>query len=163
MMTHQNEKNVICLVVNCLSYNISKFGRKLITGNRDNFNRTKDIMTSSMKITFFELRCKYDDLLSLYRSHGGMELYLQLMLFPNMIEKLGVVHHSEELFGFQKWHVFDQIYIILPIAARADLNFDALARSYDRSRVTANEWKLSIVVLIRNNSVTTKRLVFRLM
>ena len=54
-----------------------------------------------------------------------MELYLQLMLFPTMIEKLGVVHHSEELFGFQKWHVFDQIYIILPIAARADLNFDA--------------------------------------
>ena len=73
------------------------------------------------------------------------------------------MHHSEEIFGFQKWHVFDQIYIILPIGARADLNFDALARPYERSRVTANEWKLSIAVLIRNNSVTTKRLVFRLM
>ena len=46
-------------------------------------------MPSSMKITVFELRCKYDDLLSLCRSHGGMELYLQLMLFPTMIEKLG--------------------------------------------------------------------------
>ena len=28
--------NVICLVENCLSYNISKFGRKLMTSKRDN-------------------------------------------------------------------------------------------------------------------------------
>ena len=49
-----------------------------------------------------------------------MESYIQLILFPTMIYKLGVVDHSEELFRFQKWHVFDQICIILPIAARAD-------------------------------------------
>ena len=76
-------------------------------------------MTSSMKIIFFEFRCKYDDFISLCRDQGGMESYLQLMLFPTMIYKLGVVDHSEELFRFQKWHVFDQICIILPIAARA--------------------------------------------
>ena len=56
-----------------------------MTGKRDNFNRTKDIMTSSMKIKFFELRCKYDDFVSLCRSHCGMESYIQLMLFPTMI------------------------------------------------------------------------------
>ena len=47
MMTSQNcQINVICLVENCLSYNISKFGRKPITGKWDNLNWTKDIMTS---------------------------------------------------------------------------------------------------------------------
>ena len=47
MMTSQNcQINVICVVENCLSYNISKFGRKPITGKWDNLNWTKDIMTS---------------------------------------------------------------------------------------------------------------------
>ena len=32
--------NVILLVENCLSYNISKSGRKLITDNQDNLNST---------------------------------------------------------------------------------------------------------------------------
>ena len=50
MMTSQNwQINVICLVENCLSYNISKFGTKPITGKWDNLNWTKDIMTSSIK------------------------------------------------------------------------------------------------------------------
>ena len=89
-----------------------------------------------------------------------MESYLQLMLFPTM-KNWGSCTILKSYLDFK--NVFDQIYIILPIAARADLNFDALARPYERSRVTTNEWKLSIVVLIRNNSVTTKRLVFRLM
>ena len=36
MMTSQNwQINVICLIENCLSYNISKFGRKPITGKWD--------------------------------------------------------------------------------------------------------------------------------
>ena len=41
------------LIENCLSYNIAKFGRKLITSKQDNLNWTKEIMTSSMKNTFF--------------------------------------------------------------------------------------------------------------
>ena len=76
------KKEVIFL---CLSYNISKFGRKSITGKRDNLNWTKEIMTSSMKHTFFKFRCQYDDFVSLCRGHGGMESYLQLMLFLTMI------------------------------------------------------------------------------
>jgi hypothetical protein len=88
MMTSSKLKiNVIIHVENSLSYNISKFGRKSITGKRDNLNWTKAVMTSSMKITFFEFRCKYDDFISLFRGQGGMEWYLQLMLFPTMIKK----------------------------------------------------------------------------
>ena len=50
-------------------------------------------------------------------------------------------------FDFKKRHVFDQICIILPIAAHTDFQlWCALARPYERSRVTANEWKLSIMV-----------------
>ena len=49
-----------------------------------------------------------------------MKSYFQLMLFPTMIQKLGVDGLSEELFRFLKWHVFDEICIILAIAARAD-------------------------------------------
>ena len=47
-----------------------------------------------------------------------------------------------ELFWFQKWHVFAHFCIILPIQHARNLNFDALARPYERSRVTANKWKL---------------------
>ena len=44
MMTSQNwQINVIYLVENCLSYNISKFGRKPMTGKWDNLNWTKDV------------------------------------------------------------------------------------------------------------------------
>ena len=51
MMTSQNlQINVIGLVENCLSYNISKSGRKAITTKLDNLNWTKEIMTSSKKI-----------------------------------------------------------------------------------------------------------------
>ena len=39
MMTSQNWQIDICLVENCLSYNISKSGRKLITGKRDTKQR----------------------------------------------------------------------------------------------------------------------------
>ena len=39
LMTSSKWKiNVICIVENCLSYNISKFGRKLITDKRDNYD-----------------------------------------------------------------------------------------------------------------------------
>ena len=47
--------NVIFLVENCLSYNISKSGRKLMTGKRDNLNRTKTKITSSKKFIFLSL------------------------------------------------------------------------------------------------------------
>ena len=40
--------------------------------------------------------------------------------FSNHDIKVGVNGLSEELFWFLKWHVFDQICIILPIAVRAD-------------------------------------------
>ena len=54
MMTSSKGKIiVIFLVKNCLSYNISKSGRKLITGKRDNLNWTKKKMTSSKKYFFF--------------------------------------------------------------------------------------------------------------
>ena len=54
------------------------------------------------------------------------------------------MHHSEELhvhvFGYKKMACFlIKFYIILPIAARTDFKTDALARPYERSRVTANE------------------------
>ena len=47
--------NVIFLVENCLSYNISKSGKKLMTGKRDNLNRTKTKMTSSKTFIFLSL------------------------------------------------------------------------------------------------------------
>ena len=54
MMTSSKWKiNVISLVENCLSYNISKSGRKSITGKRDNLNWTKKKMTSSKKYIFW--------------------------------------------------------------------------------------------------------------
>ena len=138
--------NVITHVENSLSYNISKFGRKSITGKRDNLNWTKAVMTSSMKITFFEFRCKYDDFISLFRGQGGMEWYLQLMLFPTMIKKLGVNGHSEELFRFQKWHVFAHFCIILPIAARADFK---LWRARTALWKVKSDWKSMEIVNCR--------------
>ena len=41
--------NVIYLVENCLSYNISKFGRKPMTGKWDNLNWTKDVWRHQWK------------------------------------------------------------------------------------------------------------------
>ena len=67
MMTSSKWKILVrILVEHCLSYNISKFGRKSITGKRDNLNWTKEKMTSSMKMTFFFFffRCKHDDFIS---------------------------------------------------------------------------------------------------
>ena len=88
MMTSSKLKmEVISLVENCLSYNISKFERKSITDKRDNLNWTKNIMTSSMKITFVEFRCKYDNFLSFLWSQGGMKSYLKLMFFPTIKKK----------------------------------------------------------------------------
>ena len=65
MMSSKWKINVICLVENCLSYNISKSGRKSVTGKRDNLNWTKTKITSSKKyiclsldanmMTFFHL------------------------------------------------------------------------------------------------------------
>ena len=56
MMTSSKWKiNVIFLVENCLSYNISKSGRKSLTDKRDNFNWTKKKMTSSKKYIFLSL------------------------------------------------------------------------------------------------------------
>ena len=50
MMTSQNwQINVIYLVENCLSYNISKFGRKPITDKWDNLSWTKDVWRHQWK------------------------------------------------------------------------------------------------------------------
>ena len=88
MMTSSIWKiNVIFLVGNCLSYNISKFGSKLTTGKRDNLTWTKINVTSSFKNTFLELRCQFDDFLAFLWGQGGMKSYLQLMLFPTMLKK----------------------------------------------------------------------------
>ena len=54
--------------------------------------------------------------------------------------------HSEELFRFQKWHVFDQICIILPIAARADFQLWRALTALWKVKSDWNEWKLSIMV-----------------
>ena len=59
--------NVNCLVENCLSYNISKFGRKPITGKWDNLNWTKDIMTYVINENFDALaRARRD-------AHGNVD------------------------------------------------------------------------------------------
>ena len=56
MMTSSKWKiNIIFLVENCLSYNISKSGRKSVTGKRDNLNWTKTKIMSSKKYIFFSL------------------------------------------------------------------------------------------------------------
>ena len=51
----QMKNKCIFLVENCLSYNISKSGRKSVTGERDNLNWTKTKMTSSKKYIFKSL------------------------------------------------------------------------------------------------------------
>ena len=81
---HQNERNVICLVGNCLSYNISKFGRNWSPVSEITSIERRTLWRHQWKLNSFELRCKYDDFLSLCGRHGGMESYLQLMLFPTM-------------------------------------------------------------------------------
>ena len=80
----KNERNVICLVGNCLSYNISKFGRNWSPVSEITSIERRTLWRHQWKLNYFELRCKYDDFLSLCRRHGGMESYLQLMLFPTM-------------------------------------------------------------------------------
>ena len=55
MTSSESKINVISLVENCLSYNISKSGRKSITGKRDNLNSTKTKITSSKKYIFLSL------------------------------------------------------------------------------------------------------------
>ena len=42
-----------------------------------------------MKNTFLKFSCQFDDFFACQWSQGGMKLYLQLMLFPTMINKVG--------------------------------------------------------------------------
>ena len=64
-----------------------KIWEKLITGiflSEITSIERRTLWRHQWKLNSFELRCKYDDFLSLCRRHGGMESYLQLMLFPTM-------------------------------------------------------------------------------
>ena len=120
MMTSSKWKiNFIRLVENCLSYNISKSGRKLLTGKRDDLNWTKTKMTSS-KNTFF---------LSLDANMMTLFHFLRVSVVSNCISnscsfqpwyKNWIWRFVLELFWFEKWHVFAHFCIILPIATRAD-------------------------------------------
>ena len=115
MMTSSKWKiNVIFLVENCLSYNISKSGRKLMTGKRDNLNWTKTKMMSSKK-----------------RKKKTLFHFVRVRVVWNCISnscsfqpwyKNWILRLVLELFWFLKWHVFADFCItcILPIAARAD-------------------------------------------
>ena len=146
MMTSSKwKKNVNLPVENCLSYNISKSGRKLMTGKRDNLNWTKTKIMLSNKYFFLNLDA---NMMTLFH-------FLRVKVVWNRISnscslqqwnKNWILRLDLELFRFKKWHVFAHFCIILPIAARAILNFDALARPYEMSRVTENQWKLSIVI-----------------
>ena len=111
---------VIFLVENYLSYNISKSGRKSVTGKRDNLNWTKKKMTSSKKYFFF---------FSLDANMMTMFHFLRVRVVWNRISnscsfhpwyKNWILRLVLELFWFEKWHVFAHFFIILPIAARAD-------------------------------------------
>ena len=55
MMSSKKKINVIFLVENCLSYNISKSGRKSLNDKRNNLNWTKKKMTSSKKYIILTL------------------------------------------------------------------------------------------------------------
>ena len=111
--------NVISLVENCLSYNISKSGRKLMTGKRDNLNRTKTKMTSSKKFIFLSLDANMMTLFHFVRVRVVWNRISNSCSFQPW-KKNEIWWLVLELFRFQKWHVFAHFCIILPIAARAD-------------------------------------------
>ena len=120
MMTSSKWKiNVISLVENCLSYNISKSGRKSLIDKRDNLNWTKKKMMSSKKYIFLSLDANMMTLFHFLRVKmvwGRISNSCSLQPWnKNWILRLDL-----ELFGFKKWHIFAHFYIILPIAARAD-------------------------------------------
>ena len=138
--------NVIFLVENCLSYNISKSGTKSITGKRDNLNWKRKKLRHQ-KNTFFGVQ------MAIWWRHNILfAKIMHVFTYPiqwlsRILNKIwGYPGFLRSYNGFSKRHVFAHFCIILPIAARADFNFDALARPYERSRVNANEWKLSIMV-----------------
>ena len=120
MMTSSKwKKNVNLPVENCLSYNISKSGRKLMTGKRDNLNWTKTKIMLSNKYFFLNLDA---NMMTLFH-------FLRVKVVWNRISnscslqqwnKNWILRLDLELFRFKKWHVFAHFCIILPIAARAD-------------------------------------------
>ena len=120
MMTSSKCKiNFIRLVENCLSYNISKSGRKLLTGKRDNLNWTKTKMTSSKKYIFLSLDANMMTLFHFLRVRVVWNRISNSCSFQPWY-KNWIWRFVLELFWFEKWHVFANFCIILPIAARAD-------------------------------------------
>ena len=138
--------NVIFLVENCLSYNISKSGRQLITGKRDNLNWTKTKMTSSKNTFIF---------LSLDANMMTLFHFVRVRVVWNCISnscsfqpwyKNWILRLVLELFWFQKWHVFAHFCIILPIASRADFQLWRTLMALWKVKSDWNKWKLSIMV-----------------
>ena len=66
------------------------------------------------------------------------EIIFPTHAFSNHDIKVGVNWLSEELFWFLKFHVFDQICIIFPIAARADFE---LWRALTALWKVKSDWK----------------------
>ena len=149
MMTSSKSKiNVIFLVENCLSYNISKSGRKSITDKRDNLNWTKTKMTSSKKYIFVSLDANMMTLFHFLRVRVVWNRISNSCSFHPWYKNL-IFRLVLELFQFQKWNVFANFCIILPIAARADFK---LWRARTALWKVKSDWKSMEIVncCIRN-------------
>ena len=147
MMTSSKSKiNVISLVENCLSYNISKSGRKSITDKRDNLNWTKTKMTSSKKYIFVSLDANMMTLFHFLRVRVVWNHISNPCSFQPLYKNWGWTDVLKSYFDFKNGMFWPIFALYCPWQHARILNFDALARPYERSRVTANEWKLSIVV-----------------
>ena len=120
MMTSSKWKiNVIYLIENCLSYNISKSGRKSVSGKQDNLNWTKTKMMSSKKNIFWTLDA---NMMTLFHFLGVRVVWNRISNSCSFQpwNKNWILWLVLELFWFQKWHVFAHFCIILPIAACTD-------------------------------------------
>ena len=142
MKSSKSKINVIFLVENCLSYNISKSGRKLMTGKRDNLNRTKTKMTSSKKFIFLSLDANMMTLFHFLRVRVVWNRISNSCSFQPL-KKKRILWMILRAILFWKWHVFAHFCIILPIAARADFK---LWRARTALWKVKSDWKSSIVV-----------------
>ena len=111
-----------------------------------NLNWTKTKMTSSMEITFLSSGA---NMMTLFHFVGVRVVWNRISnscSFQPWYKNWGSWIILKSYFDFKNGMFLIKFTLYCPLQHARIFKFDALARPYERSRATANEWKWSIVV-----------------
>ena len=137
MMTSSKWKiNVIIRVENYLSYNISKSGRKSITGKRDNHKRRKIKKWRHQKIHFSSLDANTMTLFHFTRVKIVWNHISNSWSFHPWKKNWGSTDILKSYFNFENGMFLPTFALYWPYQHARIFNFDARSRPYKRSRVT---------------------------